>query len=165
MPILTPVTPFNDGPIVNAGRLNQLNALITELQTGTARGILSTTTSTADANSTSLTLVPIPGLGSTITNDSPRTLQAVFQGKLSVSAAGLIVYVLVTINGLVSVQLQQPLSAAGGPGQTIPNVTGVAVAVPAGAVPIAASMRLQYGAGTGTVVAGATLQIVDQGAS
>lgn len=165
MPILTPVTPFVDGPMINAARLNQLNTQITELQTGNPRGVLGSWDSTANADSSSATFVDVPNLVQTVTVDSPRTLSAVLIGYTNASVAGLSVQVQVTINGLSSMVIQQPMAVAAGPGRIGLTASGKSLAVPAGVIPVRAQVRLISGTGIVTLMAAATLQIIDQGAS
>lgn len=165
MPILTPVTPFVDGPIINAARLNQLNSQITELQTGTPRGSLGSWDSTAQADSANTSFIDVPGLVQTVTVDSPRMLSPVLIGYLNASVAGLAAQVQVLINGISSMVIQQPMAVASGAGRIGITATGKSLAVPAGANTVRVQIRLINGTGTVSLMSPATLQIIDQGAS
>lgn len=167
MATLTPPEDWVDGPLVTAAIMNtRVRDKFREVQLTPSRGILGSWASSAQADATTTAYVNIPGLTAiTVTADSPRTLQLIFSFIFSVTAAGLIPGVSATINGTTSVNAQQPIPAAGGPGQTRINAAGICVAVPAGTTTINAQVRLAYGSGTGSVVVGATLQLLDQGAS
>ena len=165
MPVFTPPETWEAPLLVTAAMMNaRLRDKIRELQTGAARGVLGSWNSTAQTDAPSTTFVNVPGWQQTVSVDSPRTLQLVFQGTLNASASGLIPDLITYINGSISARVSQQLNAAGGAGQIIPGVAGLSIPVPAGTVTITAQLRCKYGSGTVSLFSGATMQLIDQGA-
>lgn len=168
MPTLTPPTPWEPGDLTSAMMNAKVNALIAELQVGTARGVLYTATSTAVAETSSVSFVDVPGIAGAISVESPRTLQIILQAVCNATGgAGGIIGIQATVGGKVSIDTAIRLEAAGGPGQVRPNLSGIAVPVPAGTANITLQVR-RTNAGSSTSVdlrSGATLQVIDQGAS
>lgn len=165
MPIITPVTPWVNGPVTVAMMNAKINDRIAELQKGTARGILGTWTTLVQTDAPNTTFVPVSNWQQTVTVDSPRTVQLVMSCTLNASAPGLIPDVICYVNGAISARVSQALPAAGGAGQMIPNAAGNSIAVPAGTVSITAQLRCKFGSGTVSIFTGGILQLIDQGAS
>lgn len=165
MPIITPVTPWTKGPITVAMMNAKINDRITELQKGTARGILGSWTSTATANASSATEVTLPGLQQTITVDSGRMLNATLLVAGSVTVANDSPAIKVTINGQTSLLYQAPHPLSGTPGIIRYGGTGFSVPVAAGTVTIATTLYRANGTGSVAASSGALLQINDMGAS
>jgi hypothetical protein len=169
--IITPVTPWANGPVTTAMMNDKINARIAELQTALPMGPIASWIAPADTVTTTGAGgagKPVGGWdGQTRTVTTARWLAVtLYNTNLWGSAVGVRPNLQITINGDVSLVVGQPVSLAGGAGILRMPATGRLLACPAGTVTIGATLRTDAGAaGNSTLGGTAQLQVVDYGAA
>jgi hypothetical protein len=124
-------------------------------------GVLLDLTSTSQTDSTGSN-VAVAGFTGSVTLTESRRVHLVLAGNVLGTAAGNLVTVTCTFGG-ASVKAQNYISAAGGPGAVDTYATGVAFVLAAGTYSITSAVLRTSTAGTGSLVIGARLQVIDIG--
>lgn len=168
--IITPVTPWANGPVTVAMMNDKINARIAELQTALPMGMLTqwsaptgavTTTGAGGAS------MPVNGWdGQTFTISSARWLAvSLYSAGIYATAAGVRPNLQITINGSVSLIIGQPVYTAGGAGLINTPGMGRLLSCPAGTVTIGAQFKTDAGPAGNSTLTVSQLQLLDFGAA